>query len=336
METRGHAELSWNLRQWESLDLRTRQRAMRARSESDAWRQIVRASRRVLRGFSSSFFVVTRFLPQTKRSQVEVIYAAVRYPDEIVDTFPLPPAEKLRQLNRWEGLYDRALAEADVRRRLAAGVPWILAGFADVVIRNGIPVEHYRAFLEAMRRDVRPAPFPSLGELIDLYIYGSAIVVGYFLTHVYGPAPDATYEDALRSARELGIALQLTNFARDVAEDHWRGRLYLPVDLLAKERLTVNDYLHPDNAPALRRVVAALAAEAERRYKAAAGSVVAFAPDCRTAIRACIEVYERLNQKILANDSDFQRRLTVSRGEKFRALPASKYWRLPLAYVGGL
>ena len=68
-----------------------------------------RPAREVLRSFSSSFFLVTRFSPAAKRPEVEMIYAAVRYPDEIVDSFPLPPAAKYGMLAKWGADYERAL-----------------------------------------------------------------------------------------------------------------------------------------------------------------------------------------------------------------------------------
>ena len=106
-----------------------------------------------------------------------MIYAAVRYPDEIVDSFPLPPAAKYGMLAKWGADYERAL-------KGYSGVSWILAGFAEVVRKHAIPHEHYREFLKAMWRDVEPVPFGDLQDLILNYVYGSAMVVGYFRAHV--------------------------------------------------------------------------------------------------------------------------------------------------------
>ncbi|MBC7910416.1 MAG: squalene/phytoene synthase family protein, partial [Pyrinomonadaceae bacterium] len=198
------------------------ERALRAGTEQNAWGVIVKQARLVMRTYSTSFFIVSRFLPATKRDQVEAIYAAVRYPDEVVDTFPIAPPERLRLLNRWSGWYEEGLKAPTIGAALEKGVPCFLASFTRVVRERGIPPEHYRAFLDAMRRDVTPRPFETLDELIENYIYGSAIVVGYFLAYVYGSKTEADFQSALRSARDLGIALQLTNFLRDVSEDQKR------------------------------------------------------------------------------------------------------------------
>jgi phytoene synthase len=305
-----------------------------ARTESQAWRAIVRQARVILRAYSSSFFLVTRFLPPAKRAEVEVIYASVRYPDEVVDTFPISPEEKLALLNGWEQSYRQAVSREGLRSRVQAGVPWILAGFAEVVRCRQIPHQDYLAFLNAMRRDARPAFFATTQALIDDYVYGSAIVVGYFLTHVYGPAPQVTFDEALACARQLGIALQLTNFVRDIFDDHRRSRLYVPLDILADEGITPGDCFDPRHEPALRRAVRRLAETAEAGYDYARRKIGAFAADCRPAIGACIEVYQALNRKFLNGQPPLGARLSVSPVEKFRVLPRDKYWRVPLAYAG--
>ncbi|HKP12090.1 MAG TPA: squalene/phytoene synthase family protein, partial [Blastocatellia bacterium] len=196
-----------------------------------------------------------------------------------------------------------------------------------------IPPEHYRAFIEAMRRDIRPRPFATLDDLIDSYIYGSAIVVGYFLTHVYGASHARLFGRALAAARSLGIALQLTNFLRDVREDQRRGRVYLPQDMLRGEGIRALDTDDARQHDALNRVLGRLSAIAESHYAAALSGVDAFAADSRTAIRACIDVYRQLNQRIGRNPRGLPHRESVPMSDKLRVLPPSKYWRLPVAYL---
>ena len=311
----------------------TTNQAAHTRSEVEAHGVIARQARSVLRTYSTSFFMVTRFLPPAKRAKVEAIYAVVRYPDEIVDTFPLDPGDQLARLNDWENSYDAALASASVVAAVERGVPCFLALFADVVRQHDIPVEYYRSFLAAMRLDAVPRTFATLDELVDTYIYGSAIVVGYFLTHVYGPNHQRDYHRAMRSARHLAIALQLTNFLRDVGEDQRRGRIYLPLDMLRAEGIHDLNVGGPSQRGGIMRVLRELACVAEGHYRRAAADVDAFAGDSQTAIRACIEVYRQLNDRISRSADAIGCRARVPFTRKYRVLPASKYWRLPLAYL---
>ncbi|HEX8354529.1 MAG TPA: phytoene/squalene synthase family protein [Pyrinomonadaceae bacterium] len=327
------AGAAWGAAEWAERERRVRERALRERTEPGAWRVLVRESRAVMRAYTTSFFVVSRFLPQVKRDEVEAIYAAVRYPDEVVDTFRLGRSARLWLLEDWRERYEEGLACGSLRESLERGVPSHLAGFVRVVRERGIPHGHYHAFLDAMRLDVDPRPFRTLGDLIDSYVYGSAVVVGYFLAHVYGARDGADFGRALSSARHLGIALQLTNFLRDVAEDQRRGRVYLPADALRAEGIDALDAYDPRQQEKLKRVRRRLALIADELYARAAADLDAFSPDCRPAVRSCIEVYGRLNRRVARSERGVSHRESVPLREKFEALPASKYWRIPLAYL---
>lgn len=327
----------WSQEYWERLNAETTSEALSRGRDDFAWKVIARQARIVLKSYSTSFFIVTRFLPPVKRAQVESIYAAVRFPDEVVDTFPIGQSDKLEVLNSWQAAYLRAVELPSLVSRLEEGIPCFVAAFAEVVRRSGIPVEHYIDFLKAMRLDVCPRRFETIEDLIDSYIYGSAIVVGYFLAYVYGPSEGTVggpvFEDAIEASRDLGIALQLTNFLRDVAEDQRRGRLYVPMDLLGRFGIDEPDASDPNQRQAFEASIADMGRLAEQKYAIALAKLSAFAPDCRVAIRACIDVYGQLNRQILASTEGLQHRESVPMMRKFQVLPASKYWRLPLAYL---
>jgi Phytoene/squalene synthetase len=323
----------WSEERWNHLERETLGLTLQAKTEEAAWEIITRQARTVLRAYSTSFFVVTRFLPAHKRAKVEAIYAAVRYPDEIVDTFPIDRSEQSRRLDAWAAQYEAALACSSIMSSIESGTPCFLASFAAVVRDAKIPPEHYRAFIEAMRLDASPRLFMTLDDLIESYVYGSAIVVGYFLTHVYGSSSPQLFTRALESARSLGIALQLTNFLRDVGEDQRRGRVYLPLDHLRAEEIEEVNVRDARGRNALNRVLRRLAAISENYYTDALGGLSAFAPDSQTAIRACIDVYRQLNNRIGRSPQGVLHRESVPFSEKLKVLPASKYWRLPLAYL---
>jgi phytoene synthase len=203
------------------------------------------------------------------------------------------------------------------------------------VRERAIPPEYYRDFLRAMRRDISPRPFETFDDLVENYIYGSAVVVGYFLTHVYGSTDERGFQRALRASRDLGIALQLTNFLRDVNEDRKRGRLYLPLEFLRAEGIENFDPRDEQQHASLRRVLRRLSALSQRHYAKVLDNLDAFSPDCRTAIDACIKVYSGLNERIAFSRRGVDERESVPTAEKLRALPFSKYWRIPLAYLLG-
>lgn len=325
----------WSPEGWNALSDSVARCARSATSPEKSTDILIRGARYIMRAYTSSFFLASRFLPRRARHDVELIYAAVRFPDEIVDTFPWSDEQKTEALEKWRADYARGLECADERECLSAGLsPW-LAGFCGVARRRGIPAQHYHDFITAMERDIHPPRYETMDDLIQHYVYGSAVVVGYFLTHVYGAEKPDDLSRALQSARDLGIGLQLTNFARDVAEDRRRHRLYIPLAFVREAGGNPEHPFDASNAVALSQAAQTMARHARDCYDRAARSIEAFAADCRPAVKGCIGVYRALNDRLLAPDWTPEIRASAPLRDKWRALPASKYWRIPLAYLPG-
>ena len=148
----------------------------------------------------------------------------MRYPDQWVDC---PDAHSSPESIRAQlGAYERDLIRA------VCGEPVLLPplrAFADVVRRYHIPLRYPLEFLDAMRMDLTRTRYATFDEL-QTYTWGSASVVGVMMCYILG----ATGQDALRYAATMGLAMQMTNFLRDVGEDWARGRVYLPQDELQR------------------------------------------------------------------------------------------------------
>jgi len=327
-------ECVWTIEDWKQKVRELQEKTRESGSDEQALQHVITQAWSVLRSYSTSFYLVTRFLPYPKRKQVELIYAAVRYPDELVDTFALQGCDAHAELDRCERDYEKALTTEGLRASTSIGLNPFVAAFAEVVKLNSIPVEYYHSFLQAMRSDLQPQSFATVEDLIDGYIYGSATVVGYFLTHVYGTERPEDFALALACARDLAIALQLTNFARDLCDDYYRGRLYAPLEVL-------DHSIDCDKPPADGKVPAVLqsarrwlAELAQEKYAAASSNLHLFCRDSRVAVECCIRVYSLLNQRLLESGQSLEERLSVPWHQKFAALPPSKYWRVPLAFTG--
>ncbi len=323
----------WSLAEWQQLESTVNSNLCSCSCDTEAQRRITRHARRVMRNYTTGFFIVSRFLPKAKRNDVELIYAAVRYPDEVVDTFDIPDTQKLALLTHWRKAYRDALKTGSICRAVEKQSPPFVAAFVDLVRRHDIPESYYESFLDAMQLDIAPRPFDTLDDLIDNYIYGSAIVVGYFLTHVYGASSDDAFEEAMQSARNLGIGLQLTNFLRDIQDDARRGRVYLPAELLKANGISAFNPADPVQQNQLRPVVREMTRLADQYYAASFQTLDAFHPDSRIAIKACIDVYRMLNTRIAESDLGIHHRESVPILEKLKPLPSSKFWRIPLAYL---
>ena len=85
--------------------------------------------------------------------------------------------------------------------------------------------DDFASFLECMTMDLTVTTYADYAALLS-YMEGSAAVIGTMMLPILDPLDAAA---AREPARQLGLAFQLTNFIRDVAEDLGRGRIYLPL-----------------------------------------------------------------------------------------------------------
>jgi 15-cis-phytoene synthase len=179
--------------------------------------------RRAQRAHSKTYYFSTRLFPPEVRPHVHALYAFMRYADEIVDNPGTTTLEE--QLSALEAFEEETLA-AVAGERVSNPV---LRAYANTVRMRGIEHEDIAAFMESMKMDTHTFRYPTYEDL-EVYTYGSAAVVGLMMCRVVGVADRRADEHA----RALGVAMQLTNFLRDLREDWARGRVYLPLEDLER------------------------------------------------------------------------------------------------------
>lgn len=251
--------------------------------------ELTGASYDSIRRHSRSFSLASRLLPPEARLRAVAVYAWCRRADDAVD---LAGPETRRDA------IERLGAEV---RAVYGGEPIddpVLALFQRTVWERRIPVEYPLDLLAGMEMDARGQRYDTMEQLLE-YCYYVAGCVGLMMCHVMGVAA----ERALRNAAHLGMAMQLTNICRDVAEDWGRGRLYLPDDLLGRcgapglaERLGAP---FPDEArvPA-GRAIARLLDEADGYYASGDQGLGALSWRCALSIRAARLVYSAIGERI--------------------------------------
>ncbi|MEV7964372.1 phytoene/squalene synthase family protein [Sphaerisporangium sp. NPDC088356] len=241
-----------------------------------------------------SYYLATLLLPAWKRPHVHALYGFARYADEIVDSFGMTE--------------DRETALDGLTARLAtalAGEPVddpVLPAFAHTVRSFGIDHADIDAFLRSMRADLTVNRYATYDDLLG-YMEGSAAVIGTMMLPVLEPLPGAE-ERAREPARQLGLAFQLTNFLRDVAEDLERGRVYLPQEDLGKFGVEVEDLRRPRAVPAVRELLAFEARRAKDHYRSALTGIELLVPSSRPCIRAAYELYGGILGEIEAAGHD--------------------------------
>jgi phytoene synthase len=232
------------------------------------------ASARLTQKSGTNFYYAFRILPETKRRAIYALYAFCRTVDDCVDE---PDGEREPGLERW-------LAEV---RRAYAGRPETELGreLAEAVTRFPIPRGAFEDIVAGCRMDLEAARYATFAQL-RVYCERVASAVGLASIEIFGYQDPRTREYAV----ELGLALQLTNILRDVAQDAGRGRLYLPLEDL--ERFGVGEaellaHARDQARPRPARLSQLLAFEADRaRTHYAAAARLLPAPDRRSLAAA--------------------------------------------------
>jgi len=258
------------------------------------------ACRVAIRTGSHSFHAASRLLPARVRDPALVLYAFCRLADDAVDE----GADKVRAVLRLRDRLDAAYAgrphDAPADR-----------AFAAMVRAHEMPRALPEALLEGLAWDAEGRRHATLSE-VCAYSARVAAAVGAMMCVLMG----ARAPDTLARACDLGVAMQLTNIARDVGEDARAGRIYLPLDWLAEAGVDAGAFLaDPRPGPALGGVVARLLAFADDLYLRSEAGISALPMSCRAGIHAARLIYGAIGAEVAraGHDSVTRRARTTGR-----------------------
>lgn len=273
---------------------------------SDAAQADLDACRATLREGSYTFFAASLILPRAVREPASALYAFCRMADDEVDNGA-----------------DKAAAVASLRARLHAAysgrarpLPCDRA-LAAVVQHFAIPRELPEALLDGFAWDAEGRQYETLE---DLHGYAARVAgtVGAMMALLMG----VRSADGLARACDLGVAMQLSNIARDVGEDARMGRLYLPRQWLREAGLDPDAWLAaPAFNDALGAVVRRLLDEADRLYQRVDDGVARLPLGCRPGINAARYLYAAIGHEVARRGlNSVDQRAVVPRTRKARLL----------------
>jgi phytoene synthase len=254
--------------------------------------------RAMAREHAKSFYLASRFLDADRRRAIWAVYAFCRTADDIVDGAGSADA-RMAALDNWE----RGLIDA---YRGVARDP-IFAALVDAAERFTIPIAPALDLLRGARMDVVPHTYATFADLRE-YCYLVASTVGLLTIPVLGTLT----ADAADYGVTLGLAMQLTNILRDVGEDSRMGRVYLPVDELARHGLDAAAIHAGRVDDAFIAFMREQIARAHTLYDEAEPGIELLAPSSRGTVRAAARLYRGILGRIEANGYDvFTRRAYV-------------------------
>ena len=264
------------------------------------------ACRALLKGGSRTFHAASKVLPRRVSDPAIALYAFCRLADDAVDLGN-----------------DRAAAVERLRHRLDrayCGQPMNFAAdraFADVVTRFSIPRQLPEALLDGLAWDAQGRRYETLA---DLYAYAARVAgaVGGMMTLAMGRRSP----EIVARACDLGVAMQLTNIARDVGEDARAGRLYLPLVWLRDSGIEPEAWLKsPVFTPEIATIVQRLLDAADSLYSRATLGIENLPLSCRPGIYAARALYAEIGRELERGGLDsISRRAVVSTGRKLKVL----------------
>jgi phytoene synthase len=232
-----------------------------------------------------TYYLATLLLPHWKRRHVHALYGFTRYADEIVDDLDstLDGPGQAAALRAWGERFFAGLRGAPVADPVLPAVLHTVRAF-------DLDVGDFGRFLDSMAMDLTVDGYATYTDLLG-YMEGSAAVIGTMMTPILEPSDPPAGRAASEHARQLGLAFQLTNFIRDVAEDSRRGRVYLPAEDLERFGVRRADLAAAAATPAVRDLIAFEVERARAHYRAAGPGIDLLAPSSRPCIRVAFDLY---------------------------------------------
>jgi squalene synthase HpnC len=195
----------------------------------------------IARRHYENFPVASWFLPLDRRQALAAIYAFARIADDVADS-ARPSSDRLERLDQ---------IEEDLLRAIEGSPPNpIFTALSDALDRHQLPAEPLFDLLHAFRSDARDSTFATWDDLLA-YCRGSANTIGRMVLALY-EVDDA---QAMQESDAVCTALQLTNFWQDLGPDLARGRLFLPLEDLARIGVPREELADPRHKEQVTRLI---------------------------------------------------------------------------------
>jgi 15-cis-phytoene synthase len=285
------------------------------RASRDELVRSYRHCRRLAAEANSTFARMFWLLPQDQRRAMEALYAFARQTDDLADG-PESADEKQWRLMVWQEELEHAIGSKSQipNPKSQVSSPSVLPAIADTVQRFEIPHDYLRQVIQGVEMDLRHTGFETFADLRH-YCVRVASSVGLSCLAIWG----CQDQRAAQPATDCGIAFQLTNILRDLAEDAARGRLYLPREDLRRFECEPTDLVEQAsrNVDHWTELIKFEAAQANDLFDASAATERHLSGSGRRMFRLMHATYRALLAKIERNPvAVLTRRLRVSRPQK--------------------
>ncbi|MBV8055581.1 MAG: presqualene diphosphate synthase HpnD [Deltaproteobacteria bacterium] len=295
-------------------------------SEEKAWPEVTQGLTRegdyahcaeVTRRASSNFYYAFMLLPRAQRRALYSVYAFCRFVDDVADGDGINNAAAI--LARWREELNNVFAGTPSRA--------ISRALSENVRRFKIPRRYFEEVIDGVEMDLSQRRYTTFADL-SLYCHRVASAVGLICIEIFG----YRNQSARVYAERLGIAFQLTNIIRDVSEDAGRGRIYLPLEDLARFGVSEAEILNSVDSPRFCRLIEFEVQRARQYYREAEEALADEDRRSMLAAEGMRLIYASLLERIArAGYRVFGRRMSLSAPRKLylvgRAWAGAHLWR---------
>jgi phytoene synthase len=248
-------------------------------------KDLILASQRSIAKGSKSFAMASIFFDRKTKWAAWHLYSWCRLCDDQIDQATSPQ----EALNRLQDLKTKT-AQAFQSR---SGHEGVFEALSVIAHEYRIPEKYAFDLLRGMEMDVSGFEYKTTNDLLE-YCYCVAGTVGLMMCHVMGLTDSA----ALKNAVHMGLAMQMTNIARDVEDDLKLKRIYFPLSWLKKRDLSPLQFAKADPATwaSLARELVKLA---EAHYQKGYAGLAALPPRAAWAVLIAAEVYSKIGHKVV-------------------------------------
>lgn len=268
-------------------------------------------SKLIIDHHAKSFSFASRFLPEDRKWGTYAVYNFCRFADNIIDN----PRHRTRKELIDE--LDSLRIELSLAYKYGESEHPALKAFIQAANIFSIPKIYAEELLTGVEIDLTIKRYESFDKLY-LFCYRVASTVGLMMTYVLGFEGG---KNTLEYAEKLGIAMQLTNILRDVAEDVQLGRVYLPQEDIEKWGVRVDDILEKKFSVELKNFLEFEVNRALQYYNDSQPGIDYLDKNSRFAIRTASKIYGEILQKIVQNNyNPFLGRVYVPKSHKIKIL----------------
>ncbi len=260
--------------------------------------------------FAKSFYFSASILPEDRKWATYAIYGFCRYADNLIDNpRNRSNAELLNEVDNFAN-------ELEIAYRTGESEHPVISAFIQAANIYKIPKKYPLELLEGVKMDLTISRYETFDDLY-IFCYRVAAVVGLMMTHVLGFKDSS----AFYYAEKLGIGMQLTNILRDIQEDKELGRIYLPLEEMAKFGVTEREIFGEEMTEHLLSLMKFQVARAHKYYEESEPGIPMLEKNSQYAIYSASKIYRGILTKIEErNFNPFLGRVFVSKGKKLSIL----------------